>query len=358
MRIRKSDHKDERTSKRPKKATIAAKMCLTQQILNQALEPYLPTDLHPLVRAYYGSSWEYEVTKRNNHQVDQKLKRHLSIDSIAYSPSGKQIACGSPSSFAPAIFDCATQRSTSFCNADNNVNICQLKWLPMRNQILSASATTLKIWQPHQKKPLYTITANRSNPSAYSNNYVIDHSPSEQLIAISYAACIDIMKNEATNTVINTLSTDDLRAIPFASTVTYHPCKEDSIAIGCGNKILLWDITRDKPIKTISTATNTMVDQISYTPNGSLLACAYLYTVQLWSTQDNELIHSFDKASALIKPLAYSPDSHLIAVASSDNKVKILCTRMRKALHLLESENNIQSLAFSPDGLTPRWRRI
>jgi hypothetical protein len=55
MRIRKSDHKDEHASKRAKTVTVTAKICLTQQMLNEALDPYLPPVLHPLVKEYYGN---------------------------------------------------------------------------------------------------------------------------------------------------------------------------------------------------------------------------------------------------------------------------------------------------------------
>ena len=94
------------------------------------------------------------------------------------------------------------------------------------------------------------------------------------------------------------------------------------------------------------------VQDIAWSPDGTLLAAAGTVGVHLYDSQDFELFRSYD-ATVIMNCLTFSPDGKLLAIGSSVGPILVWDLENDILLHKLEGHKEIiNSLAFSPDGRT------
>jgi WD40 repeat protein/transcriptional regulator with XRE-family HTH domain len=124
-------------------------------------------------------------------------------------------------------------------------------------------------------------------------------------------------------------------------------------------KILLWDTSDDKPLKTLpaSIGANGHPDALIFlalSPDGHALAASSSRAVRLWNVETGRS-HSLRISAAGLFPLAFSPDGHALAVGSTlSPNASRTSMQLRDVVtgHRLSTIKNAERLAFSPDGHT------
>jgi WD40 repeat protein len=91
-------------------------------------------------------------------------------------------------------------------------------------------------------------------------------------------------------------------------------------------------------------------ENLLFSPNGQLLAVGSETSVRLWAIRSGQCRHVLPSTGG---PLAFSPDSRLLATASGGRRIRLWdLARGRVKRTLSTPARDIQSLAFSPDGHT------
>jgi WD40 repeat protein len=156
-------------------------------------------------------------------------------------------------------------------------------------------------------------------------------------------------------------------------------------------EIRLWDVRNGQLVHTFSTSV-AVYNNITFSPNGSLLACAdTIWDVQsrqvvqrpewgggavafsadgsllaiapegqpivLWDVASGQLVRTFDDpAENIARSLAFSPDSTLLAAGGNNNIVRLWDVASGRIAHTIQHNtegqilDHILDLAFSPDG--------
>jgi WD40 repeat protein len=106
------------------------------------------------------------------------------------------------------------------------------------------------------------------------------------------------------------------------------------------------------------------VSSVAFSPDGKLLACAseghwfgheVMWVkggeVQIWDVAARKLRASLGKSRTEKRALAWSPDGNLLAVASSDNAVRLWDLATGQPRRSVLRHKELGAVAFSPDGL-------
>ncbi|GAD96581.1 vegetative incompatibility protein HET-E-1 [Paecilomyces variotii No. 5] len=127
--------------------------------------------------------------------------------------------------------------------------------------------------------------------------------------------------------------------------------------------VKLWDITSGLVQQTFENH-DSPVEYVAFSPDGKLVAAVSHKTVTLWDTtsglihlnfrvyDDNDHDHDhYDEKTNYISGVAFSPDTRLIALASSDNTIKLWNTTSGLIQQILtdHSDDNMNTVAFSHD---------
>lgn len=133
----------------------------------------------------------------------------------------------------------------------------------------------------------------------------------------------------------------------------FNPKNCDEFVIGCGDGSLqIWSISQNKILYKIKGNSN-LVHQVSYSPNGSMIASAgYDYKVNVWNSKDLTLITSLDKHKHAVYCAKWSHDGTKLASSAGvlDLTVKIWDTNNWTLIKdLIGHTNKINSCVWSPN---------
>lgn len=94
------------------------------------------------------------------------------------------------------------------------------------------------------------------------------------------------------------------------------------------------------------------VNQVAYSPDGRLLACAGTQSdLLLWDALTRRPLDRLQTGARELRCVAFSPDSRQIAVADGDNTVLVIDLASRKRVAVFAGhEDAVNSIAFSPNG--------
>ena len=96
------------------------------------------------------------------------------------------------------------------------------------------------------------------------------------------------------------------------------------------------------------------IDEITYSPDGSLLAVASSIGTWLYDTQTGEALDLLTGHTHLdgVMSVAFSPDGQTLASGSSRGTIRLWDVQTRTLKQTIHWSGNIPSVAFSPDGQT------
>ncbi len=230
---------------------------------------------------------------------DRTLRGHTAaVDSVAFSPNGKQIASAGFDGTV-RIWDIRTGRTIQTLEGHIR-RVESVAFSPDGTRIASASADqTLKVWDAASGTDLITLQGHIG-----------------ELTSVAFSP--------------------DGRSLASASR---------------DRTVKLWDIAKVQPTLTLRGHTDE-VTSVAFSPDGKRIVSASRdETVRLWDLPSGRETRAFTGHSDWVLCAAFSPDGKRIASADSDGSVKVWDSQSGKqTLNLALRRGSVKSVIFSPDG--------
>jgi len=270
--------------------------------------------------------------------VFPQLGHYYSVNSVAFSPDGKQIISGS-SDRTIKLWDVATGREIRTFSGHTDL-VRSAVFSPDGKQILSGSSDkTVKLWDVATEREIRT----------FSDNYVysVAFSPDGgQILSGSYDKTIKLW-DTATGREIRTFSGHS----EGVSSVTFSPDGRQILSGSWDNTIKLWDVATGREIRTFS-GHSEGVSSVTFSPDGrQILSGSWDDTIKLWDVATGREIRTFNGHSDYVSSVAFNPDGRQIISGSIDGTIKLWDTSTGREIRFFLSHSRaVISVAFSPDG--------
>ncbi|MGW4643360.1 caspase, EACC1-associated type [Sphaerisporangium sp. NPDC004334] len=280
-----------------------------------------------------------------------------SVSSLAFSPDGSLLAAGGYDSHVRIWDHAAGDRPL----ADLTGHIAQVnsvEFSPDGATLASAGSDgVVQLWSTRG-----TFLTGRFSPGI-----TVAFSPARNLLAVAEMSDVVLYSMPARRRVA---AFPGLGHTPMA--VAFSP-DGGLLAVASGDRtdrygtVRLWDVPRQKLLRTITTHHHGVMNAIAFSPDGRTLATSAIYdpTVRLWNPADGSLRATlegnggdpaFTRATALtqgVQSLAYSPDGRTLAAGSFEGIVRLWDTRRNSLVDdRLSQPGSVPAIAFSPDGRT------
>jgi WD40 repeat protein len=112
------------------------------------------------------------------------------------------------------------------------------------------------------------------------------------------------------------------------------------------------DSLRHRELRTLVRGTTRFFDSVAFSPDGQWLAApSSIKEIQIWHAASGRPVRTLVGHTADVERVAFNPqDRGQLASASRDRTVKLWDVSRGEAIHTLEDESGVLSVAFSPDG--------
>jgi WD40 repeat protein len=133
--------------------------------------------------------------------------------------------------------------------------------------------------------------------------------------------------------------------------VAFHPGGRQLVSAGADQKVKVWDLPHGEEVRTLRGHTDAVV-AVAFSRDGERLASASQdRTVRLWDPASGKLLHVLQGHTDGAVSVAFNPDSQRLASASLDRTVKLWDVASGLELCTLKGHaKEAWSVAFSPDG--------
>lgn len=115
------------------------------------------------------------------------------------------------------------------------------------------------------------------------------------------------------------------------------------------NKVDIWNVSTWVISDTLKTGT---VLDVAFSTDGNLLASSPdRYAIRVWDLQAGEWLYTLHTSfTGAVTKMAFSPDGVTLATGHYDGTVRLWDLRSGELVMVIESDEVIESLSFSPDG--------
>jgi len=230
--------------------------------------------------------------------------------------------------------------------------IWALSYSPDGSALASASYDdTVKIW--NASSGLNTQTLTDLVPGDFSGGviYAIDFSPDGTLLASGGGGSPIIIWNTSTWSKIITITnhSNDINALKFS------PDGSMLVSGSRDQSVLIWDTTNWNEVMKLER--NDVVHSVDFSPNGDILATVSGTQVDIWDTSNWSLIQSLDSGGRYVKSLSFSQNGQLLVAANSfypsdspTTGIELWYTSdWTKAQTLIGHTSSVYSISISPD---------
>jgi eukaryotic-like serine/threonine-protein kinase len=333
-------------------------------LLHQELVDQLPANQGGINRR--GFEWFYWQRKMSQGHITLTW-HHGGVDSVAFSPDGKQLASTSRDGMVK-VSNAATGQLIRFFGADSfafDIRQPDEQWHQVviyarsENPFYPTSVVfspdgrrlaaggrermdrTVKVWDAATGQEIRTFIGHINEARAVS------FSPNGQWLASAGSDGTVKVWDAVTGQEIRTLKghTNGVTGVAFS------PDGQRLASASSDRSVKLWDAGTGQEIRTLMGHTS-YVSSVAFSPDGQRLASASEdRTVKVWDAVTGQEIRTLIGHTAAVTSVAFSPDSKRVAAAGLDQTVKVWDAVTGQEIRTLKGHTNVvTSVAFSPDG--------
>ncbi|UUM20818.1 NACHT domain-containing protein [Mycoavidus sp. SF9855] len=269
------------------------------------------------------------------------LRGHTgAVYSVAYSPSGDQIASGSEDRTV-RVWDAETGALAHTLQGHTG-SVNSVAYSPSGVQIASGSNdNTVRVWDAETGALPHIL---RGHTMAVSS---VAYSPSGSQIASGSVDNTVRLWDAQTGALAHILQehTDIVRS------VVYSPSGSQIASSSHDQMVWLWDAETGALAHTLQGHT-AFVRSIVYSPSGKQIASGSDdHTVRLWDAETGALAHTLQGHTAFVSSVVYSPSGEQLTSGSEDHTVRLWDAETGALAHTLQGHTEVvYSVAYSPNG--------
>ena len=293
------------------------------------------------------------------------------ISNVVFSPEGNQILSAGKTSFSnPSsiyyfsrsehslrLLDLTGKLLTNFSGLRNTIN--SIAFSPDGKQILSGSEDkTIRLWDVSGKL-LNTITGHTESINSVvfnpDGNYILSGSEDKSIKLWDLSGKLLYTYNIYDSCASITFSPDGKQFISTEKALSKNPRDQLSSVLKSmfrinfdDNVIKLWDIS-GKLLHKFEGHTG-VVNSLTFSPDGKqILSGSTDNTIKLWDIS-GKLLHTFKGHTSAVNSVAFSHDGKFIISGSSDTTIKIWDVEKRALVATLIAFKDGEGLVYTPDG--------
>jgi len=300
---------------------------------------YSPDGSRLATASYDGTAKVWDTTT----SLELLILKTGSIDDIAFSPNGTQLATVSLVDSNAKIWDASTGRLLITFSGHTG-GVSHVAFDPDGTRIATASADgTAKVWDVSNGKELFTLVGHADIVSSVS------FSPDgTRLITSSWDATVKVW-DATTGRELNTIS----GIFDEAVSVAYFSPDGTRIFVAVSDLIRVFDAATGQELFTMTGHNNTIYD-IAFSSDGMRLATASIdATAKVWDAATGEVLLTLSGHVSSLYDVTFSPDGLHVATTSSDGTAKIWNISPegnREWLTLARHNDWVFRVVVSPDG--------
>ncbi|MGH9967539.1 MAG: PQQ-binding-like beta-propeller repeat protein [Pyrinomonadaceae bacterium] len=259
------------------------------------------------------------------------------VFSLAFSPDGKMIACGSE--LLIQLWDATTGKELSELQHFGQVN--SVAFSPDGKVIVSGSADhTIKLWSAETGAQLRALIGDENVVTS---------------VAVSPDGKLIVSGGGNTVRLWDAASGKQLRSFvghtAMVRSVAFSPDGKMIASANNDHTIKLWDVSSGNQLLSLTGHTNPVL-AVVFSPDGKMIASgSFDGKIKLWDTATGNQFRSLSGHTDTVSSVSFSPGAKVIASGSADKTIKLWDTATGKQVGILTGHRDrVLDAAFSPDG--------
>lgn len=275
-------------------------------------------------------NWEWYYFLSLCHGNLLTLPEHAAaINSVAWSPDGKNLASGSEDCTIK-IWDAASGQHNRTLSG-HRAGVKSIAWRPDGNRLASAGSDgEARIWDPASGKEIFCL----QQPGGQARS--VAWSPDGQcLVTASRGQWITLWDAATGQEILN------IKGHPGSmASVAWSPDGTRLASAGSDRNVRIWDAERGQGPRVIQGAAAVW---LAWSPTGDRLASTDASRLGIWDPRTGKQVQSFDMPA---RWLTWSPDGRRLAAANASRTVLVDLTTREQ----LVTAGTDRAASWSPDG--------
>ncbi|KAK3811353.1 MAG: hypothetical protein JOS17DRAFT_495435 [Linnemannia elongata] len=181
-------------------------------------------------------------------------------------------------------------------------------------------------------------------------SYLEMDGPARRCVFSSDGSLLAVSTESVEITVYDTATWASLANYPGGYAIAISPTTRELARFVGYSEVIVGDILTGD-IRIILVGHETVVNSISYSPDGTLIATGSMdTTIRIWSTESGYTLHILSSHTEGVNGVSFSRSGHQLASCSNDNTIRTWDAQTGESLlELVASGEPILSVAYSPD---------